>query len=166
MQCPRRAEGVAAFMKDQQDSWHSDCTCSYCGSLSEEEFFRCVETGCQLGPTDKTYKVYVYRPNPDVGKPHIYQSANFEQKGEGWVQITDDNRASLPLDEWQNKHWENGHWVKVEPAQGKLHSKFYFQHLSAEGRTKFIELVNAKKVNIGEPGHFYVLPYFVQVQEN
>lgn len=38
--------------------------------------------------------------------------------------------------------------VKVHGA-----GKFYFQHLSDEGKTKFIELMNA-------PGYFYVLPFF------
>ncbi|MCG5072264.1 hypothetical protein [Paraburkholderia tagetis] len=39
--------------------------------------------------------------------------------------------------------------------------KFYFQHLSPEQRTRFIALLNERKVKIGMPGHFYVLPYFV-----
>lgn len=38
--------------------------------------------------------------------------------------------------------------------------KFYFQHLDEAGQRKFIELVNAKRVRIGYPGHFYVLPFF------
>ena len=43
--------------------------------------------------------------------------------------------------------------------------KFYFQHLSEQGRTRFIDLLNAKKINFGEPGYFYVLPYFVAPAE-
>jgi len=39
-------------------------------------------------------------------------------------------------------------------------AKFYFQHLSDEQQTRFIELLNEKKIVIGMPGHFYVLPYF------
>ncbi|EPR09880.1 hypothetical protein M527_07070 [Sphingobium indicum IP26] len=38
--------------------------------------------------------------------------------------------------------------------------KFYFQHLDQSQRGKFIELLNAGAVNIGYPGHFYVLPFF------
>ncbi|CAG2144476.1 hypothetical protein LMG31506_03014 [Cupriavidus yeoncheonensis] len=38
--------------------------------------------------------------------------------------------------------------------------KFYFQHLDEAGMRKFIELVNAKRMRIGYPGHFYVRPYF------
>lgn len=39
--------------------------------------------------------------------------------------------------------------------------KFYFQHLSDEQMTRFIELLNAKKINIGYPGYFYTLPFFI-----
>lgn len=38
--------------------------------------------------------------------------------------------------------------------------KFYFQHLDEDQRTRFIELVNERKMTIGYPGHFYVLPFF------
>lgn len=38
--------------------------------------------------------------------------------------------------------------------------KFYFQHLSVEGRKSFIEMLNAGVVRFGMPGHFYVLPFF------
>lgn len=35
--------------------------CSYCGSLHEDDFWQCVDAGEELGPTDKSYKVYVGR---------------------------------------------------------------------------------------------------------
>lgn len=40
--------------------------------------------------------------------------------------------------------------------------KFYYQHLSPEQRTEFITLLNEKKVKIGFPGFFTVLPYFIR----
>jgi hypothetical protein len=43
--------------------------------------------------------------------------------------------------------------------------KFYFQHLSAAQRTRFIELLNQRTVKIGFPGHFYVLPFFAVVEK-
>lgn len=86
-------------------TWREDCTCSYCGSLSEDSLFQAIEAGVKITPTDKNYKIYVD--------------------------------------------------VKVQGA-----GKFYFQHLSDEGRTKFIELVNARKLNLAAPGYFYVLPFF------
>lgn len=39
--------------------------------------------------------------------------------------------------------------------------KFYFPHFSKDQRIKFIELLNAKKVQFDAPGHFYVLPFFI-----
>lgn len=40
-------------------------------------------------------------------------------------------------------------------------AKFYFQHLSEEQRREFVGVVNQKKINVGYPGHFYVLPFFM-----
>ncbi len=45
---------------------------------------------------------------------------------------------------------------------GPAERKFYYPHLSADQRRAFVELYNQKKVNIGYPGHFYVLPYFMR----
>jgi hypothetical protein len=39
--------------------------------------------------------------------------------------------------------------------------KFYFEHLSQEQQTRFIELLNQRKLKIAHPGHFYVLPFFI-----
>ncbi|HEY2763436.1 MAG TPA: hypothetical protein VGJ13_05400 [Pseudonocardiaceae bacterium] len=41
-------------------------------------------------------------------------------------------------------------------------AKFYFQHLSDAQKLEFVELLNAGKVQIGYPGHFYVPPFFVR----
>ena len=40
--------------------------------------------------------------------------------------------------------------------------KFYFQHLSDEGRKRFLKLYNDQKIAMGHPGYFYVRPYFVK----
>lgn len=55
------------------------------------------------------------------------------------------------------------HGPKAPRVRGA--AKFYFQHLSDEGRTKFISLYNEKRMNIGAPGHFYVRPYFCKPLE-
>lgn len=135
-------------------------TCSYCGSLHPDEFMKAAEAGVEIGPTDKSYKAYLDVPDPGVGAPAIYASANFPQEGEGWTQITPENRAELPLDQWQLDNWPDGHWVKVEPRRATTHAKFYFQHLSEAQRTRFVELINSKVMKVGMPGHFYVLPFF------
>ena len=40
-------------------------------------------------------------------------------------------------------------------------TKFYFEHLSRDQKVKFVELLNAKKINFGAPGYFYVKPFFI-----
>ncbi len=39
--------------------------------------------------------------------------------------------------------------------------KVYFMHLSQSQMLRLTDLLNQKKVNFAEPGHFYVLPYFL-----
>lgn len=42
------------------DSWREDDTCSYCGSLNPDILMARMEAGdIEIGPTDKSYKVYV-----------------------------------------------------------------------------------------------------------
>jgi hypothetical protein len=38
--------------------------------------------------------------------------------------------------------------------------KFYYQHLSADQRREFVELLNDGTMRVGYPGHFYRLPFF------
>ena len=40
-------------------------------------------------------------------------------------------------------------------------AKVYFQHLSEAQRREFVDLLNARRVAVGYPGHFYVLPFFI-----
>lgn len=105
--CPSEPAPGGPFKLGGNTFWRDDNTCSYCGSLSEDAFFAAIEKGCELGPTDKDYKVYV--GGQKVG-------------GTG---------------------------------------KFYFEHMSEAGKHKFIDLLNAKKINIGAPGRFYVRPFFI-----
>lgn len=46
---------------------------------------------------------------------------------------------------------------------GRPHREFYFQHLSKEACLKFIDLLREQKIAFAEPGHFYVMPYFIQI---
>ncbi|MGO7089472.1 hypothetical protein AB9E14_23640 [Rhizobium leguminosarum] len=139
--CPRRAEGVPAFAAHTKDTWREDGTCSYCGSLNEKTFMCRLEAGdVELGPTDKSYKVYV------------------ENKGgEGFKQTY----RNCPRDANCTGPDDCTHWVTRDISQ----TKFYFQHLSDEEQTRFIELLNAKKINVGAPGYFYRLPFFASRAE-
>lgn len=79
--CPRRGESLLLgrcscgsgpagghartcplFDESKPDGYNqrgSHMHCSYCGSLHEADFWQCVDAGEELGPTDKSYKVYV-----------------------------------------------------------------------------------------------------------
>lgn len=114
--CGRRAESWMGASKVERPDFYAQGrnrktpTCSYCGSMSGDEFMAGLEAGTlQVGPTDKSYKVYVR------------DAYNGTDKG-----------------------------------------KFYYQHLSAEQQTRFIELYNEKRLKLGWPGHLYRLPYFCQ----
>ncbi len=104
--CPRRSESfIARQAPEGGDVWRHDGTCSYCGSMQPQAVFAAIDRGDFLGPTDKSYKVYV---------------------GE--------------------------------------RRKFYFQHFDDADKGKFIDALNAGAVKIGYPGHFYVLPFFIQMK--
>lgn len=136
MVCGRRGEGgIASRLAPSHDEWRADGTCSYCGSMSPDELFRVIDAGGELGPTDKNYKVYV--------------------RGEGLKQSYRD----CPKDAVCTGPGDCTHWVTRSVPE----SKFYFQHLDKAQRTRFIDLLNAKKLVIGYPGHFYRLPFFCKV---
>jgi len=109
MYCPRGAGPDSPFKSPLNGEmvWYDDGTCSYCGSLSEDEFFRLVGDKGVLTTTDKDYKVYV--DHPETGR-----------------------------------------------------KKFYFQHLSNDGKKKFVEYMNENKFVMD--GRFYVLPFFVRLE--
>lgn len=150
--CPRRAEHFSpAALESNTDTWREDGTCSFCGSLSGDQFMREVAAGTKIEPTDKDYKAYLDVANPDVGKPVLK---------EGWANPPPEKLAQIKNDPaWTEVR--PGVWDKYGPADAIKHAKFYFQHLSVEQRHQFIELLNAKRVNIGEPGRFYRLPFFI-----
>lgn len=61
--CPRRAEnGMPAELQPYMNEGGDihDGRCIYCGSVTQEEFFKFVEDGGEVGPTDKSYKVYIH----------------------------------------------------------------------------------------------------------
>lgn len=161
--CPRQAEATMATQRQHQSHWRDDGTCSYCGSLSPELFWEAINGGNELGPTDKDYKVYVDRPDPDAGTPWIYTSQNFEPESkEGWQLATQELLDSLPKFPRAWHQHQLGHWVRIEPKHAIRHDKFYFYHLDEEGQRRFIEMLNGGVLNIGYPGRFYRLPFFMR----
>jgi hypothetical protein len=140
MDCPRRTSPYGTFAWDiepEHDRYsETDDTCTHCGSLNPDTLMARLEAGTvELGPTDKSYKVYVHNSGGESFK-QTYRT--------------------------DNKPFYHGHgspdhdWVTREMDQ----TKFYFQHLSPEQRVRFVELLNEGKVKVGYPGYFYNLPFF------
>lgn len=162
--CPRRSEGVPAFAKDTKDKWvvRNDpkhphlmntgfSSCTYCGSIHPDDFLQKVREGWIVGPTDKSYKVYL----SSARTPE-----ELEQEKRRWLQgplaqILIANGADAEA-EWEKEY------RPLAESDGGSQAKFYFQHLSADQRREFIELYNDKKMRVGYPGHFYVHPYFTR----
>lgn len=64
MECPRRAE--APFqITEPPDRWRDGGmgtqtrSCSYCGSAHPDDFMEAVRNHTKIGPTDKSYKLYI-----------------------------------------------------------------------------------------------------------
>lgn len=161
--CARRGESVTIRGRDDsKDFWSTrdgHRSCSYCGSISPDELFAAIEAGAEIGPTDKSYKVYVDLPHPESGQPCVVSSANFKFAVDA-IEVTEENIGTLPLDSYQRANYL-GHWVQISKRGPAAHAKFYFQHLSVEQQQRFIDLLNAKKINIGMPGYFYARPFFI-----
>lgn len=158
--CPRKSEATLSSQLLHESHWRDDGTCSYCGSLNPDIFFEAIKSGSELGPTDKNYKVYVDRPNSKMGQPCVDSAANFSQNGPGWVEVTDENIEEFSkLESGFRLH--AGQWIHIGTVGPIKHDKFYFQHLTREEQLQFLDLLNGRKINIGYPGHFYVLPFFI-----
>lgn len=163
--CPRRAESG----RDNPDSpFHGSGTnldtwrtggglvtqggvglsCSYCGSLNPDRFMELVHDGWVVGPTDKTYKVYLGQPYTDEEKA---------QRKAAWV-----SRFAVGPDgqEQQRAEWEAAYDRDHAFPQSHGGAKFYLQHLDADQQNEFLELVNRGRMVMGEPGYFYQLPFF------
>lgn len=173
--CPRRAEsGMAdptsplAGSGAGLDTWTTGHglvgqeivgpSCSYCGSLHPDRFMELIRNGWIVGPTDKSYKAYISRP--------LTEEEKADRKAKWLAGFTDDevvrgaqDRGETPEDFRAGLADYYDRDLGRSGASGK-EAKFYFQHLSPEQRTEFIELHNARSMRIGVPGYFYQPPFF------
>jgi hypothetical protein len=144
MTCPRAIEDgrVGWLQKMGLPDVKDDGSCGYCGSVLGDEFMARVEAGTvELGATDKNYKAYLR----NSGGPAFKQSYRDCPKGAVCTGPKDCT-----------------HWVMRETDQ----TKFYFQHLSDAQKTRFVELLNERKVKFEGGEYFYVMPYFIASVSN
>jgi len=158
--CGRRHDNFGMQLTEQPQDFYHDRSglpvCSYCGSLSPEKLFELIELGCEIGPTDKSYKIYVYGiPNPIAGQ-EVYKGG---ESGPAFGRNGEPSKPDLSEQEIANGRYDR---ITVGPAPATTDSKFYFQHFSEADITRFIDLYNNKKIKMGAPGHFYVTPFFAQ----
>lgn len=73
VRCPRRDESPNPDAYPGPDTFEANHGlvsqargCSYCGSMSPDEFMEAVRSGAELGPTDKNYKVYIKLPGGEA----------------------------------------------------------------------------------------------------
>lgn len=146
MTCGRRGNDGT-----KEDHWRTrdhHRACSYCGSMHPDELFAAIEAGCELGPTDKSYKVYVDLPNPEVGQTVEMGSSSGPPSA-----FPDATSAEIEAGRVRGPI--------MGTAGPHIHAKFYFQHLDEAAQQRFIDLLNAMKIKIGEPGYFYSRPFFI-----
>ncbi len=91
----------------------------------------------------------------------LHPDTFIEKLRSGWVVGPTDKSYKAYAGPEREKHSEeyDGHLGDM-PAM-KQEAKFYFQHLSEVQCHDFIDLLNAKAMKIGYPGHFYTRPFFI-----
>lgn len=157
--CPQQGSATMGVQLAHQTQWENRdggyICCSYCGSLSPYEFFAAIERGNEVVPTDKNYKAYVIVPNKNAGKKCVGGSANHKPDYGTWVHPTEEE-----VQEFKSHGLKTTEWVMWSTEGETKQKKFYYEHLKGPHRQKFVDLLNAKKINVGYPGHFYRLPFF------
>lgn len=156
--CPRRIEEPGPWEHAiGLDSWrpprNNDMlgghvrTCSFCGSMHPDDLMEGLRSGgLLLGPTDKDYKVYVHEAVDEamLGRARAKARQQGEQIGVAFEQLDEHVRIQT-----------------LAASHGRDVGKFYFMHLAEEQKREFIELLNVRRFQIGYPGFFYVMPYFI-----
>lgn len=156
--CPQQTHAIMQVQKLHESEWHKDGTCSYCGSISPDIFFKALEDGCKLTPTDKNYKVYVDLPNAKPGELVVSGWANSKPTYGNWFKANMVNRIKYRLS-------KDTKYFMLSPRGETKQTKFYMDHLSEDEKQRLIDMINAKSINFASPGYFYVLPFFVQRSE-
>lgn len=142
--------------------------CTWDGSLHPDVFMDWLEKpGTSLVPTDKNSKVYIRVKNgePNPGEERIVSMVTFELEAERieaehWLPANHPRvQAALERDGgWRGSDYT---YAQLIPRGADCEDKFYFEHLSDEQRTRFLELLNAGRIALEYPGYFYRLPFFL-----
>lgn len=135
-------------------------SCEHCGSMHPDDLFAAIEAGAMITGTDKNYKIYVEPAHPDPDGMRVVSATRDAHRRWGnldeWVEITDENRHLL-------KGWGDDYrFVMLSKNGPTAHAKFYFEHLDDAAQARFVELYNAKKINLEPKFGLYVSPFFMR----
>jgi hypothetical protein len=165
--CPRRmqewgpwerTEGIDRYGPDHGVTGQPS-GCTFCGSMPPDEFMTAVKAGAEVGPTDKSYKLYVSWPNPE---PSVLHPISAVPTGRDplpsptltyltWAEMSEAQRnealavfgADAP-----------GHYSAIGfGTRPSVEAKFYTAHLSPEQGREFYDLWQQGQVRWGYPGH-------------
>lgn len=165
--CPRRMNEFGPWERveglDEYTSRHGligqPRGCSFCGSMPPEDFLAAVKRGDLIGPTDKSYKLYVDTPNSEPRKLHVVTAIREGQESR-LVGVTWMTRDQLNPEQLEEARSWGDSWSKFGlMANETINSKFYTAHLSPEQSQEFLNLWSSGKVNWGYPGYPYVKLY-------
>lgn len=169
--CPRRSEGFGRLADpgvtgpDSYGPKHGlvgqPSGCTYCGSMSGDDFMDLVRAGAEIGPTDKSYKLYV-KGIPRDGDPDeprvVSTSSSPGDRLRGWKDLTRaEKRAVKNSVSWPENYKEG--YYSFMPWGPTVDGKFYTKHLSDEQGWEFDRLWRDGKINWGYPGYPYVKLY-------
>lgn len=161
--CPRQTnEAVMRVQKEHRSHWTDDGRCSYCGSISNDDFMLHVESGCTVTPTDKTYKVYIDVPNESCGALTVTGAAS-TRMSQDWItpdEMSAEQKHALDESGYVDDLFGERFYLFGKEGATR-HEKFYFQHLTMPQMRRFVELLNEKKIKLAYPGRFYVAPFFI-----
>lgn len=168
--CPRRmnewgpwerAEGLDEYL-DGHGVIGGPRGCSFCGSMSPDDFLAAVKSGAEVGPTDKNYKLYVSWPRPDADMLFVISSTNAAEKPSDSGRLTWYRRDELTAGQLdivrRDGYDRDDGWKPTFLGFGTrptIDAKFYTPHFSPEQGREFFALWQASKVNWGYPGHPY-----------
>lgn len=175
--CPRRVADWGPWPKTEGiDSWEPGhgvigqdkvgLSCSFCGSLHPVRFMELVRAGWVVGPTDKNYKAYLGQPLTDavIAERKAAWLAKTDGLAEAIRQLArEDGQSEEQVESSLNLKWNERELPLLQGSCGQ-EAKFYYQHLTPEEMTEFVQLYNERKMHVGYPGHFYVLPFFCQAE--
>lgn len=164
--CPRRRETHLRLPGDTgQDTYEVDHGligqprgCSYCGSMPPDDFMDHVRAGRPIGPTDKSYKIYVHEI-PRDGDPDdlrvVGHSTHPSDAYKPWSQLSRaEKRAARAYDNGFSKRSgrsiKDGGWM-FSTWGDTVEGKFYTSHLSPDQGHEFWRLHQAGQVNWSYP---------------